>query len=91
MFSSHIILRKQKFPEIDLAPSVERERCTVVVSDVICVRSRRGKSLMTDTPMALEVQDALESSWANPRSVEQRLPEREVYVMVDALKNFMPL
>ncbi|KAJ8450745.1 hypothetical protein Cgig2_021217 [Carnegiea gigantea] len=61
----------------------------MIVSDAIHAHSRRDKAPMTDAPVASKVQDALESSWANPRSVRQRLPEREAYVTVHALKNFM--
>ena len=61
----------------------------MAVSDVTHAHSRRDKALSTDALVAAEVQDASESSRANPRSVGQWPPEREAYITVDALKNFM--
>jgi len=61
----------------------------MVVRDAMRAHSRRDKTPMADDPVAPEVQDASESSRANPHSVGQRPPQREVYVTTDALKNFM--
>jgi len=33
--------------------------------------------------------DASESSWADPRPIDQPLARQEAYITVDALKNFM--
>ena len=61
----------------------------MVVSDATRADSGRDKALMTDAPAAPEMQDASESSQANPRSIGQRPPEREACIKVGALKNFM--
>jgi len=59
------------------------------VSDTTQACSRRDKASTADILVALEVQDASESSRVNPHSVEQHPPTREAYVTMDVLKNFM--
>ena len=61
----------------------------MVVSEATRARTRRDKALAVNTPVPPEVQDALESSWANPRADRLFPPEREVFVTMDALKNFL--
>jgi len=58
----------------------------MVVSEVTRTRTRKDKGPVVNAPAPPEVQDASESSWANPRSASPRLLERKAYVMVDALK-----
>ena len=61
----------------------------MVVSEAARAWMHKDKAPAVNTSTPLEVQDASESSWANPRSASPPLPEREAYVTVDALKNFM--
>jgi len=61
----------------------------IVVSDAIQVWFRRDRNPIVGLPKAYEVQDASKSSRAIPHSVRQQLPEREAYITIDALKNFM--
>jgi len=49
----------------------------------------KDKAPAVNTSAPPEVQDASESSRANPLSASPRLPERKAYVTVDALKNFL--
>ena len=46
---------------------------------------------MVDLPEAYSVQDASESYRATPDSIEQKPREREAYVTMDGMKNFMTL
>lgn len=61
----------------------------MVVSDTMHAHFKGDKALVTDAPMAPEVEDASESSRPNPCSISQQPPEQKVYVTVDALKNFI--
>ncbi|KAJ8432837.1 hypothetical protein Cgig2_017050 [Carnegiea gigantea] len=61
----------------------------MLVSDTMHACSKGDKALVTDAPVAPEVEDAPESLRANPCSVIQRPPEQKADVTVDALKNFI--
>jgi len=61
----------------------------MAVSGETRARTRKNKAPTVNTSVPPEVQDASESSRANPRSASPPRPEREAYVTVDDLKNFM--
>ena len=61
----------------------------MVVSEATRAQTRRGKAPAGNTSTPPEVQNASESSRANPQSASLRPPKREAYITVDTLKNFM--
>ena len=61
----------------------------MVINEPTRAQTRKDKAPAVNSSTPPEVQDASESLWANPQSASLPLPEREAYVTVDALKNFM--
>jgi len=61
----------------------------MVVSEATRAWTRKDKTPTVNTSGAPEVQDASDSSQANPWSASPHPSKREAYVTVDTLKNFM--
>jgi len=61
----------------------------MVVSEATQARTRKDKAPAVNISALSEVQDASQSLQANPWSASPRPLERETYVTVDTLKNFM--
>jgi len=61
----------------------------MVISEVTRTRIRRDKAPAVNISALPKVHDASESLQANPQAVSPSPHEREPYITVDTLKNFM--